>query len=239
MYAVIKTGGKQYRVTEGQKLRVEKLTAGEGESVTFGDVLFLSGDFDAAADAFRRSVDVAPTSEAYSNTGTNYYYAGRYGDAVAMFEQATRLAPEDHQLWGNLGDAYRRAPDQGDLARGAYANAAELARGALRVNPDSAATRMALAYYLARQGLTTEAATELSTARAAPEGDLYSHYYAALVNKELGNLAPAISETRKAVQLGYPATLLRADPEFAVILSDKRLAAEIEAISRSSQRTSQ
>jgi large subunit ribosomal protein L21 len=44
MYAVIKTGGKQYRVTEGQKLRVEKLTAGEGESVTFGDVLFLGGD---------------------------------------------------------------------------------------------------------------------------------------------------------------------------------------------------
>lgn len=200
-----------------------------------GGVLFLSGDFDAAADAFRRSVEIAPTSEAYSNTGTNYYYAGRYSDAVAMFEQATRLAPEDHQLWGNLGDAYRRTPDQGDLARGAYANAAELARGVLRVNPDSAATRMALAYYLTRQGLTTEAATELSTASAAPEGDLYSHYYAALVNKELGNLSAAISETRKAVQLGYPTMILRADPEFAVILSDKRLAAEIEAINRSSQ----
>ncbi len=200
-----------------------------------GGTLFMSGDFTAAADAFRRSVDIAPTSVGYSNTGTNYYYAGRYGDAVAMFEQATRLAPEDHQLWGNLGDAYRRTPGQEDLARGAYANAAELARGALRVNPDSAATRTALAYYLARQGQSNDAATELATAGASSEGDLYSHYYAALVYKELGNLAAAIAETRKAVQSGYPATLLRADPEFAVILKDRGLAAEMKATTQSSQ----
>jgi len=200
-----------------------------------GGVLFLSGDFDAAADAFRRSVEIAPTSVGYSNTGTNYYYAGRYGDAVAMFEQATRLAPEDHQLWGNLGDAYRRTPGQGDLARGAYANAVELARGALRINPDSAATRTALAYYLARQGQTTEAATELATAGDAPEGDLYSHYYAALVYKELGDLAAAVAQTRGAIQSGYPVTLLSADPEFAVILSDKGLAAEMKAARKSSQ----
>lgn len=31
MYAVIKTGGKQYRVTEGQQLDVEKLSVTEGE----------------------------------------------------------------------------------------------------------------------------------------------------------------------------------------------------------------
>jgi len=31
MYAVIKTGGKQYRVTEGETLRIERLTAGEGD----------------------------------------------------------------------------------------------------------------------------------------------------------------------------------------------------------------
>ncbi len=44
MYAVFKTGGKQYRVVEGQKLRVEKLTAGEGDTVTFSDVLMIGGD---------------------------------------------------------------------------------------------------------------------------------------------------------------------------------------------------
>ena len=44
MYAVIKTGGKQYRVTEGQKLRVEKIPGDPGAAVTFGDVLLVGGD---------------------------------------------------------------------------------------------------------------------------------------------------------------------------------------------------
>ena len=44
MYAVIKTGGKQYRVYEGDILRVEKLNADEGSSVEFDDVLMISKD---------------------------------------------------------------------------------------------------------------------------------------------------------------------------------------------------
>ncbi len=44
MYAVIKTGGKQYRVMEGQKLRVEKLVGSEGDTVTFPDVLMIGGE---------------------------------------------------------------------------------------------------------------------------------------------------------------------------------------------------
>lgn len=46
MYAVIKTGGKQYRVQEGDVLRVEKLEAEAGKKVTFDQVLML-GDGDA------------------------------------------------------------------------------------------------------------------------------------------------------------------------------------------------
>jgi large subunit ribosomal protein L21 len=44
MYAVIKTGGKQYRVAEGQKLRVEKLAGNAGDKVTFDEVLLVGGD---------------------------------------------------------------------------------------------------------------------------------------------------------------------------------------------------
>ena len=43
MYAVIKTGGKQYRVTEGQQLQVEKLGVDEGE-VSLTPVLLVDGD---------------------------------------------------------------------------------------------------------------------------------------------------------------------------------------------------
>jgi large subunit ribosomal protein L21 len=48
MYAVIATGGKQYRVSEGAVLRVEKLDAEEGSSVEFDRVL-LVGDGDAVS----------------------------------------------------------------------------------------------------------------------------------------------------------------------------------------------
>ena len=44
MYAVMKTGGKQYRVKKGDVLRVEKLHADEGESVQFNDILMVDGD---------------------------------------------------------------------------------------------------------------------------------------------------------------------------------------------------
>lgn len=42
MYAIIKTGGKQYRVQEGDILRVEKLNVSEGETVTFDEVLAIN-----------------------------------------------------------------------------------------------------------------------------------------------------------------------------------------------------
>ncbi len=42
MYAVIKTGGKQYRVSEGDTLVIEKVTGNAGDSVIFEEVLMVS-----------------------------------------------------------------------------------------------------------------------------------------------------------------------------------------------------
>jgi large subunit ribosomal protein L21 len=44
MYAIVKTGGKQYRVQEGQHLLVERLTAKDGESVSLTPLLYVNGD---------------------------------------------------------------------------------------------------------------------------------------------------------------------------------------------------
>ncbi|QIE42395.1 50S ribosomal protein L21 [Rhodobacteraceae bacterium SC52] len=44
MFAVIKTGGKQYKVQSGDVLRVEKLVAEAGETVQFNEILMLGGD---------------------------------------------------------------------------------------------------------------------------------------------------------------------------------------------------
>lgn len=44
MYAIIATGGKQYKVSEGDVIRVEKLGVEAGETYTFDQVLLVSGD---------------------------------------------------------------------------------------------------------------------------------------------------------------------------------------------------
>ncbi len=46
MYAVIQTGGKQYRVSEGLKLKVEKLDAAEGDSIELDKVLMVANGDD-------------------------------------------------------------------------------------------------------------------------------------------------------------------------------------------------
>lgn len=51
MYAVIKTGGKQYKVSEGDVLRVEKLPAEEGTEVEFESVLLVADGDDVKVGA--------------------------------------------------------------------------------------------------------------------------------------------------------------------------------------------
>jgi len=44
MYAVVRTGGKQVRVTPGRPVRVEKLEGAVGDTVTLGEVLLVGGE---------------------------------------------------------------------------------------------------------------------------------------------------------------------------------------------------
>ncbi len=44
MYAIVKTGGKQYRVQEGQNLLIERLPVQDGESVSLTPLLYVNGD---------------------------------------------------------------------------------------------------------------------------------------------------------------------------------------------------
>jgi len=54
MYAIIATGGKQYKVSEGDYIKVEKLDAAAGDTVTFDQVLAVKDD-----DTLKAGADVA------------------------------------------------------------------------------------------------------------------------------------------------------------------------------------
>ena len=44
MYAIIATGGKQYKVSEGESIKIEKIDAEVGSTVTFDNVIAVSND---------------------------------------------------------------------------------------------------------------------------------------------------------------------------------------------------
>ncbi len=51
MYAIVRTGGKQYRVQAGDTIYVERLSQPVGEAVTLGEVLLVGGDGEARVGA--------------------------------------------------------------------------------------------------------------------------------------------------------------------------------------------
>ncbi|MFM7377848.1 MAG: 50S ribosomal protein L21 [Erythrobacter sp.] len=65
MFAVVRTGGKQYRVAAGDKIAVEKLAGEAGDTITLGDVL-LAGEGEALADAKAVTVSAEIIAQAKS-----------------------------------------------------------------------------------------------------------------------------------------------------------------------------
>jgi large subunit ribosomal protein L21 len=80
MFAVIKTGGKQYKVAKDDIIIVEKLETEEGKKVTFGDVLMHSADGDVKVGA--------PLVDGASVTGE--VIEQRKGDKVLVFKKKRR-----------------------------------------------------------------------------------------------------------------------------------------------------
>ncbi len=187
-----------------------------------GAALELSGDLPGAAAAFERSLSLEPTRSAYSNSGTVYYFLGRYQDAARMFGRATELAAEDHRVWGNLADALWQIDGRRAEARGDYRRAMELARKSLEVNAADAVSWIQLAYYGARAGDMAHVARYADRALQLDPGDANVHYYAALIALERGDSPAALGSLSRAVSLGYPVQLVRAAPDFMSLRSDAR-----------------
>lgn len=81
MYAIIATGGKQYRVEEGDVIRVEKLGVEEGQTVTFDEVLAVSddGQFKAGADVENATVEATVTGNGKGKKVIVYKYKRKTG----------------------------------------------------------------------------------------------------------------------------------------------------------------
>ena len=80
MYAIIATGGKQYKVAEGDVIRVEKLGAEAGETVTFDEVLAVNNDgLKVGEDVANASVTASVVENGKAKTVIVYTYQRNTG----------------------------------------------------------------------------------------------------------------------------------------------------------------
>jgi TolB-like protein/Tfp pilus assembly protein PilF len=176
-----------------------------------GAAHFMARNLEQAADAWRRSLELAPSLGAYSNTGSSYFYLRRFEDAAAMYRRAIELAPNDHRLWGNLGDAYARLPERDAEKAAAYRKAISLGEQRLAINRADARTLANLAAYYASLKQPERAQQLKEEALRLEPQSMDVHYYAALVAVRLGAGDAALDELERAIALGYPRQLVLAD----------------------------
>ncbi len=80
MYAIIATGGKQYKVSEGDVLKVEKLNAATGDTVTFDQVIAVSDNgLKVGADVANATVSATVVGEGKGKKVIVYKYKRKTG----------------------------------------------------------------------------------------------------------------------------------------------------------------
>ncbi len=80
MYAIIATGGKQYKVSEGDVIKVEKLDVEEGSTVTFDSVIAVSNDsLKVGADVANASVSATVMEQGRDRKIIVYKYKRKTG----------------------------------------------------------------------------------------------------------------------------------------------------------------
>jgi len=186
-----------------------------------GTAYMLAGDFVAALPAFQKSMEIDPKAVAYSNLGLMHYYLGQFDDSIRNHRRATDLAPNDHLLRSNLGDAVWNSGET-DAARQEYRKALSLAEITYQVNPNDPFTMMDIAWIHAMLDAPLDAASFMSRARELAPNDPYTHYYDGLILFRNGDIDEAIASFQRAVEIGYPIALLGAEPHLLNLHSDKQ-----------------
>jgi tetratricopeptide (TPR) repeat protein len=169
-------------------------------------------DLPRAREIFERALERGPSISSYSNLGAIHHWEGRYAEAIAAYERAIALLPNDPLLHGNVGDAWRRLGNRAK-ANEAYEQAIRLSEAELRVNPADLATRANLAVYEAKAGRVDDALQRVATLPPDAEGSSEAAYATAVVLAIAGRSDAAVERLRKAFLLGYSRALAARDDD--------------------------
>jgi serine/threonine-protein kinase len=193
--------------------------------------LMLSGDFVNATASFERSLKIDTRARTYNNLGILHYYLGELDEAEAALEEAIRLAPDDHLAWSNLGDILSFA-GKPELSREAFETAEKLGESRLQVNRKDALTTTDVAWIKAMLDDFGAAERLIAEARTIAPQEPYVHYIDALIQVRRGEPAAALDKLDEAVEMGYSAALLKAEPHLASLRNESRFKTLIDDTDR-------
>ena len=130
VYAVIRTGGKQHRISPGQRLRVERLPGEVGDSVTFEDVLMVSDGAEIAVgspvlDAASVTAEVVGQTRGRKINVFKYKAKTRYRRLHGHRQLHTDLRISQISLGGQTWDAPQRDAPVAETAAAEEPEAAE------------------------------------------------------------------------------------------------------------------
>lgn len=179
--------------------------------------LLLMGDFEGSEQEYRQSLNILRDPNTLLGIGAVLSYEGKQADAVAYYEQARDLGPEDSHTLANLADAYRRTRNPG--AAEAYEHTIAAADRALTANPAKAQDRAFKAYGLARLGRRAEALREVDRALSDGTSDILVRRMAVMVFETLGMRERSLQQFRAAPRL--VGEMLR-QPDLAELQRDPR-----------------
>ena len=179
-------------------------------------------DYEDAASAFQRALEIEPSAQGYTNLGTLRYFQGHFSDAVPAMEKAVELGATNYLYWGNLGDAYRWAPGMHQKAKAAYLRAIDLVRAQIATSPDDSTRHGQLAGYLAKSGDTPHALEELAVLERLPKKSAKTLFATAIAYEVSGKRSDALGALKAAIAAGYPRQEIRNEQELVSLRADIR-----------------
>jgi eukaryotic-like serine/threonine-protein kinase len=177
-----------------------------------GNVYLQEARFKEGIPLLEKALSLQSSFDVYENLGTAYFFQRRFGDAVNMAKKALELSPDEHEVMGNLADAYLWS-GQSQKAAEAYAKAINLADRALKVNPRDAAILGTLALYYAKNGDAPQALSLAERARSITKDDVNVIYDEAVVYALTGHAPDALKTLREAFQKGLVPNFAQSDPQ--------------------------
>jgi len=191
-----------------------------------GSALTMAGEFETGRQVLEEALEIQPDQRAYSNLGVIYYYLGEFDKSVATHRQAVNMTPGQSILWLNLADSLHFV-GQSEESAAAFRTAQELSQNTLSVDASDSEAIVTLAWTQHMLGESHLALSTVSKGLEVDPEDPYGYYYDALIRYQTGNEEAALNSLQTALDKGYPAGMLVAEPYLGDFRADDRFHAMI------------